>query len=381
MITVTCQSCRAEVAEGQRFCRLCGAEVRSTANGESPTRIFPAQAQAGGAQDTSSLAEPRTDPVYNPSWTAPQRLAGQPTTILTAPRRAGSSRLWLFVMAGVGLLLLACIAVLLFVSQQPPTPQRIVVMKDQPTRPTQPPRPPVGPAGALPLDEKDAEVSGDKIVITKAYPLQSGATVSLKNVSGDIKVEGWDETQAEVKIIKSGGSAEQREAVHLSTASGQNRLSFETPLVGVSSVEVRYELKLPRNVSLSVVSLNSDVKLSELNGSIGIDLQKGSIELQQVGGTIKAKTIKGDIKAELDAGAQKGSQEFSTIKGDVELQFDGEINTDLKAITTDGKIDLDEDFNLQVEKSPVGQHVAGRIGAGGNSLLVTTVNGNIKLKN
>lgn len=382
-MTANCRNCGAELIEGQRFCRMCGMEASASASAEQPTRIFaaqeqfPTQEQAGFPNRTSRLPESRTDQVYRPPMTAPQPFAPAQTAGLATPQRGRSSHLWLYVLLGISMFGLVTLAILFFAAQNARQPRMVVVRKDSPQVPPQP----QAPGGALPLDEGDAEVSGDKTVIDKFFPLRSGATISLRNVSGDIKVEGWDEPRAEVRVVKSGGSADEREAVRINMIAEENKLSFETPMLGSNHVDVRYELMLPRNVgALSVSSMSSDVKLSELSGSITIDLQKGSIELQEVGGSIKAKTIKGDIKAELDGAAQKGSQEFSTVKGDVELQLGGNVNTDLKAETMDGEIDLDDDFNLHVEKAPAGQHVAGRIGAGGGSLFVKTVKGNIKLK-
>jgi hypothetical protein len=297
---------------------------------------------------------------------------------LSAPQ-SGSSRKWIYVLACLGIIGFIFISLLIFASHTPQTP-RVVIKKPLPQQPPLPPSSSMGQPGALPLDEGDADVTDSKTVIVKTYTLHAGAAVSLKNVSGDIKVEGWDEDQAEVKIIKHGGSPQDRDAVRIIQTSAPNRLSLETPLVSDSNVEVQYELKLPRGIAaVAISSLNSDIKLSEINGSVAIDVQKGSIELQEIGGAIKAKTIKGDIKAELAGTKQRGSQEFSTVKGNIELQFDGEVNADIKAETMDGKIELDDDFNLKVDKQPVGQHVAGRIGAGGEALLAKTVNGNIKL--
>jgi hypothetical protein len=308
--------------------------------------------------------------------------ASQPTAQpLTVPRK-GSSHTWMYVLASLCLVAFILITVIIFASQSTTQQPRVVIKKNLPQPPSIPPAPSsVGQPGAIPFDESDAEVTDSKTVINKTYPLQKGSAVSLKNVSGDIEVEGWDEDSAEVTITKHGGSPEARDAVRIIQTFAPNRLSLETPLVGNSDVEVQYQLKLPRTVAaVAIASLNSEIKLSEINGSVAIDLQKGSIELQNIGGLIKAKTIKGDIKAELAGTKQKGSQEFSTVKGDIELQFEGEVNADLKAETVDGKIEAAEDFHLQVDKRPVGQHVAGHIGAGGEPILAKTVNGNIKLK-
>lgn len=391
---VSCQNCGAEVAEGQRFCRQCGREVRLAGqDGELPTRIFPAETPSATPFNTSRLSESRTDPVFQPRQTAPHPYASQPYTAqpLTAPTtaqpltppRSGHSRTWLYVMISLGILAVMLIALLIFAVQSSPSPQpRVVVKKNTAAQPGIP-APPASASqpGAMPLDENEAEISDSKTVITRDFPLTGGASVSLKNVSGDIEIDGWDEDHAEVRVIKHGGSPEDREQVRIVQVLTQNKLSLETPLIGNTDVEVQYQLKLPRNVSaVSISSLNSEVKLSEINGSVAVDLQKGSIELHDIGGVVKAKTVKGDVKAELGGAKRRGAQEFSTVKGNVELQFEDDVNADIKAETVDGKIEVDDDLNLQVTKQPVGQHVAGHIGSGGDGIIAKTVNGNIKLK-
>jgi hypothetical protein len=375
-----CENCGAELVEGHRFCRQCGKEARPAQAEEAPTRIFDGQAQPSVPFMTSRLQEARTDPVYHPRPTAPQPLYAQQTVSPLADRRPARSHKWVYLLVALGILGSIFITLLIFASQSSlPNQPRIVVK--QVGHPPAPPAPNTGQATGLPLDESEAEVSDDETVIEKSYPLRDGATVALKNVSGDIKVEGWDEDHAEVRIIKTGGSPEEREAVSITQSAAPNKLSLEVPMTSNTSVEVRYELRLPRKVSaVSISSMKSDVKLSEIDGAVAIDLQKGSIELKEINGPIKAKTIKGNIKAEMEASARKGSQEFSTVKGDIELQFEGELNADIKAETVDGKIEADDAFHLQVTKQPVGQHVAGHVGTGGDPLLAKTVNGNIKLK-
>jgi len=379
---VHCQNCGAEVTEGQRFCRLCGAEVRALQEGELPTRMLPGETPPSVPFTTSRLSpESRTDPVYYPRQTAPQTFAAQSTSYPLQVPRSNSSRTWLYILASLCVAGIILISLMIFASHSS-LPSRVMIKKNIPPQPPQPPSSlSMNQPGAISLDENGSDVTDSKTVITRTYPLSKGAAVSLKNVSGDIEVEGWDEDKAEVTITKHGGSPQDRDAVRISQTSAPNRLSLETPLVSDSNVEVQYRIKLPRAVAaVAISSLNSDIKLSQINGSVAIDLQKGSIELQEIGGLIKAKTIKGDIKADLAGTKQKGSQEFSTVKGNVELQFDSEVNADIKAETVDGKIEVDDDLNLQVNKLPIGQHVAGHIGAGGDGILARTVNGNIKLK-
>jgi DUF4097 and DUF4098 domain-containing protein YvlB len=71
--------------------------------------------------------------------------------------------------------------------------------------------------------------------------------------------------------------------------------------------------------------------------------------------------------------------EFSSTNGNIEISFNSDFNALLSASTTHGSIRLDEEFQIPVQKQMVGQQASGRIGGGGPTLSVKTVNGSIKL--
>jgi hypothetical protein len=75
-----------------------------------------------------------------------------------------------------------------------------------------------------------------------------------------------------------------------------------------------------------------------------------------------------------------GAQEFSVVRGDVEVDFAERASTDVKAETMDGRIEADDELGLRVVKNPAGVHALGRLGEGGEPVLIKVVNGDIKLK-
>jgi DUF4097 and DUF4098 domain-containing protein YvlB len=265
--------------------------------------------------------------------------------------------------------------------------RRVVIVKDDHAAPAPPAAPPVKVVVNHPprpepgvMSEEGAVISDDKTTITQSYPLGANATVSLANVTGHIRIEGWDEAQAEVKVIKDGGSIEDRQAVQVRLASTSDLLSLETSPTRSSPVEVHYELKLPRRVrQLEIKSADSDVKLAKITGDITITIQGSSIEMENVSGPLHTKIVKGDTKVTL-GGAPSGPQEFSSVSGDIELRLNGDINADINAETIDGDIDADDELKLKIEKRPMGQAATGRIGSGGTSIRIKTVNGDISIK-
>jgi hypothetical protein len=390
-----CNSCGAELFTGQQFCRACGAPTRQFSSEELPTQILPHQQQErplapAPLLNTAPLSAGRatSDPVYRAGYQQYQPPAAQqpqqPTLpIGVAPRRR--SRGWLYAVLGLLVFVLGAtfLAALFFVNR----PHRVVRMR-RPNVAAVPPVPAVPPGGHVEADEQlmedeGAEVSGGQTVITKTYPLAKNGSFSLHNISGDITIEGWDEQQAEVMIIKRGGSEQERAGLKIMREESANRLVFNTmPEKHRGVQEVQYRVKLPRNLrELEVVSNNSNIDLSNVDtASISINVQRGNIELEDVSGTINSRTTKGSTKVVLNETAQSAPQIFNGISGNIELELAPGVNAELKAETISGNIEIDKDFGIEVEKRMIGQQAIGRLGKGGQPIVVKTVSGNIKIK-
>jgi hypothetical protein len=311
----------------------------------------------------------------------PQRVTAP--VVAPLPHARGGSRAWLY--AVVGLLLFfagaSVVAGLFFLNRQTQRVTRTTTVRPNITVPVPhiPPPPPID-AGI-----GGEEVSGDESVITKTYPLAKDGSFSLRNFSGDITVEGWDEQQAEVKVIKRGGSDAEGVSFHVIHEAGANRLALNsTPQkMGGGIQEVQYVLKLPRNLrELEIVSINSDVDLVNVHSaSISINVQRGNIELEDVSGTVKSSTTKGNTTVVLAETAKGAPHVFNGVHGNIELELAPGMNAELKAETVDGDIEIDEELGIKVEKRVIGQQAVGRLGTGGQPIVVKVISGNIKIKN
>src|SRR5205807_4535058 len=175
------------------------------------------------------------------------------------------------------------------------------------------PAPPAMPNVSLPpnvaanpdadtLDEDGADVSEDKTMITKTFPLAMDAgQFELSNMNGDVRIEGWDSPQAEVKVTKHGGTPEAREDVEIKVVQSGNHLALQTATRDASEIkDVLYEVKLPRRLThVALNTANGDVKLAGVHAQIEIATQHGDIELAQVGGAITTNSLAGDTKVTL----------------------------------------------------------------------------------
>ncbi|HEV2801518.1 MAG TPA: DUF4097 family beta strand repeat-containing protein [Pyrinomonadaceae bacterium] len=395
-----CHSCGAELFTGQQFCRACGARTRQFSSEELPTQMLPQGEQSQQQQptvpemplNTSPLPGRNTsDPVYGmgydryqpPHVPAQQQRATAPVYGMPPqppPRRA---RAWVYAI--VGLLIFfagASVVAGLFFLNRATTPRRMV---KAPARPhvVVPPIPPPHPMDVEEAAEAAAE-GGAQSVITKTYPLAKDGSFSLRNFSGDITIEGWDEQQAEVKMIKRGGAPVSPDDPLVSPEQAGNRLVFNSmPDKTRGAREVEYVVKLPRNLrELEINSINSNVELTNVSSaSISVNVQRGNIELEDVSGTINSRTTKGNTTVVLSEAAKDAPQIFNGIHGNVELELAPGTNAELKAETLDGRIEVDEDLGIKVEQRTIGRQAVGRLGSGGQPIVVKVISGNIKIHN
>ncbi|HEX8475761.1 MAG TPA: hypothetical protein VF666_17180 [Pyrinomonadaceae bacterium] len=391
-----CKSCGAELFVGQQFCRFCGAPTVPLSGSDVPTQMLPTENRTNAHHTSGQRTATETDPIYTPPTTA-QNYYQPPTAMhphdaqtsaLTQRRR--SPRRWivaLLVIGFMGCITFAALLIAISMRQSGVREVRIikpVVPKMEKIQPPPPPGIPGMEGQGDALDEEDADVSDDATTFTKTYALKEGATLSLKNMRGDIKIEGWDEENAEVKIVKRGGSDDERKRARITASNDENQLALATsPMAMTSHVEVDYEIKLPRATKhLEIVSLNSDVELSNMAGSVSLNIQQGEIHLENIGGVVRTQLVKGKTKIAFNDKTLAGREpnNISTVNGEVELSIEQDINADIKAEIVDGEIEADDDFGFEVVKRPIGQHLIGRTGAGGKPIVIKVVNGQIKIK-
>jgi hypothetical protein len=397
-MTQRCRNCGAELFAGQQFCRQCGARTGLLSHDDVATQILPDQPSGRAAAQPPTATAPRggsgrtTDPNFGPLPTGPAYHPPQQVTPLGAhaaaniPAQRGGGGKFMWVLLSLFLVVLlggAGVAGIYFITHRPnsASARKIVV---NPPKPPIVPHPPGVPAEADEedsdtLDEDGADVSDAQTVITKTYALtpEEGA-FEVKNLNGDITVEGWDEPQAEVKVIKRGGSPEDRENMEIKVDRGGNHLGLQT---GGGEGEVIYEIKLPHRLQhVGLSTLNGNVKIAGVHSGLEVVAQNGNVKLEDVGGAISAKTLHGNMKVVLAADGHDAEQVFTVLNGNIGVELQGDINATVKLEATTGSIDIDDALGLSVVKQMVGQRAAGQLGQGGPPLVIKTLSGNIKLK-
>jgi hypothetical protein len=144
-----------------------------------------------------------------------------------------------------------------------------------------------------------------------------------------------------------------------------------------NDVKVDYTVHVPKGVRLIAKTVNGEVTALNLQSDVDAHTVNGRVQVSTTG-LASAHTVNGGIEASLGASTWDDTLEFTTVNGGVRLSLPPGISADVKASVVNGGISTDFPLTISGRWGP--KSINGRIGNGGRSLKVTTVNGGIELR-
>jgi DUF4097 and DUF4098 domain-containing protein YvlB len=251
-----------------------------------------------------------------------------------------------------------------------------------------------------------------------------GGMLTVKNISGDIRVVQSPDDRVEVRAEKRTRGRADPSAVAFDVRESPTSTMICTVYRGESACEngnfsdsrvtVRYTIAMPGGVrlrastgngQLSVERAGSQVELSTGNGAIHIgeaegqvaaSTGNGDVEVENAGGPVRASSGNGRIFVSTDAGPVSAStgngdidvrmktlstssnMEFSSGSGAVRVTLPPDFNGDVDASTGNGELRTDFAIKLVGRLDP--QHMRGTIGTGGRMIHLSTGNGRLEIR-
>jgi DUF4097 and DUF4098 domain-containing protein YvlB len=249
----------------------------------------------------------------------------------------------------------------------------------------------------------------------QTIPVDANSRFSIESVNGSISIEAWDQPQAQITLVKSGGSLRDRQA-------SKAAYTFEGGMLSVregglrGGVELRYEIKLPSNLKgvriegknsrVSLFGMNSAVSVETTNGEISLSGLKGDIDVSSVNGRVNISRVAGRINVETTNGpveiiGLRGAasvattngptrvvfdgvtgdepMKFESANGRIELEFNEAFDADLDAETRRGDIVIGDEFGIAVQNNRDEQRAVGQIGKGGRLISIRSSSGKIRI--
>ena len=220
---------------------------------------------------------------------------------------------------------------------------------------------------------------------------------TLTNTNGHINVRSWDQAKIQVHAVKKvkAGDADLAKKVMAElridptvTADGvsintiypkRENGGFFSWLAGEEvSMDVEYEITVPRSISLNLETTNGAIEVDSVKGSHRVTTTNGHIDLTRCSGDVEAETTNGGIKAELTDVNPGKSIRLETTNGRINVTLPKTIAARVDASTTNGSVNS----YLPVTTTEMRNHrLRGTINGGGAAeLKLHTTNGSITIE-
>lgn len=144
-----------------------------------------------------------------------------------------------------------------------------------------------------------------------------------------------------------------------------------------NDVTVNFEVQVPAGVEFNGQTVNGEMSAEGLKADVKASTVNGSVRVSTTG-LAEASTVNGSVYAEMGRANWNSELEFSTVNGGITLILPSKLDTEVRASTVNGEIETDYPLTISGRFGP--RRVRGTIGAGGRSLNLSTVNGEIRLR-
>jgi DUF4097 and DUF4098 domain-containing protein YvlB len=234
----------------------------------------------------------------------------------------------------------------------------------------------------------------------RSYTLAPGATVSIKNVSGDVNVTGYEGAAVTVAAYKEGRDRELVEVEDRSTPNGVS-LAAKYPERCNCDASVRFEVRVPRSLSLvydkistasgnlsargvtgtiRLATASGDVAVEQVSGRVEASSASGNVRVREASGSVSASSASGDVEADLTRIEGAEDMKFSSASGDVRVTAPSNLDAAVSLSTATGNVETN--FPLEVKRNEYGPGMSakGRLGAGARTLRVSSASGSVSLK-
>ncbi len=233
----------------------------------------------------------------------------------------------------------------------------------------------------------------------QSYKVAAGASISIKNVSGDIIITGYDGDAVVVNGLREGRD---REMVEVEDRSSENRVDVGVryPSPCNCDASVRFEVRVPRSMTFEINKISTasgDIEVTGVRGQVSVSTASGDVLVQNVNGRINASTASGEMRVvnvvgEVSAQSASGNVEveiarlegtdnmkFSSASGDVHVKLPSNIDADISMTTATGDIKTDFPIEVKEQRHGPGSQAHGRLGSGSRTIRISTASGDVSL--
>ena len=221
--------------------------------------------------------------------------------------------------------------------------------------------------------------------------IAAGKTLEIKGINGSVRAEAGTGSQVEVTAEKTARHDDPAD-VRIEVVEHEGNVTICAVYPGRGNacepgdgghmsvrdndVQVQFVARVPAGVAFHGRTVNGGVEAAGLTANVDLSSVNGRVDIETTSGDASGNTVNGSIRAVI-RGQGREPLRFSTVNGSIDVTLAGGLNADFEAETVNGGIQSDFPVTLQGRINP--RHLTGRIGQGGRSVRISTVNGGIRL--
>lgn len=223
--------------------------------------------------------------------------------------------------------------------------------------------------------------------VSENYPLNPDGRVRVENVNGSIEIRAWDGEGVKLEAIKKGRTQEIVDGIQIRTESTPDELTIKTELAKVkrgwfrrttTEGQVSYTLHVPAGARIDKASsVNGNITIQGIQGDVRASTVNGSIRCSKLAGATDVNTVNGGIHLDQRALPAGDHLKARTVNGSVEVRLPASAGGSLSASTVNGSIRSDITLSNVTHRKR--NKLEARIGDGGPEILLSTVNGAIRI--
>lgn len=172
--------------------------------------------------------------------------------------------------------------------------------------------------------------------IDRSVAAAANGTVTIKNISGSITVEGW----GEAKVAVTGTLGEGTERLDVTTEGRRTSIEVVLPRHARHVEGSDLRIRVPRGSRVEVESVSATVEVGDVTGELDLHAISGDITARGAAAEVSAQTVSGmilieastdkiaaeSVSGDVTVEGVSGDVELSTVSGDVSLKATGEID-------------------------------------------------------
>jgi DUF4097 and DUF4098 domain-containing protein YvlB len=230
-----------------------------------------------------------------------------------------------------------------------------------------------------------------------AKALSAGTVIAVHNISGSVTVVPGTGNRVEISAVRHGVARgandvyvavkEYTSEVDVCVLMKDSDESCDQEGAHMRSrrshwdddVRMDVTVHLPASMRIKANSVSGDVSITGAQGDVYASSVSGDIRMDDLhASSIRAETVSGKLTVAIKALTGNGDLKFKSVSGDVVLTVPKSFDADVSLSTVSGDFQSDLSFTLSGRMQRRGIHA--RAGAGGRSLDVSTVSGDLRLR-